>query len=90
MRILEEFRAEGQSSTYRDLMEVDYERVPVSIGQFLTDPDYMGKDLKGLYPVWQKDLREVFGSASRVVEWIMTGSIGCGKTTRIPKRPSGR
>jgi hypothetical protein len=76
----------AENAVHNILWEMDYVRKPVDIETFLFDDYYGGRifrDANGnfaLYPRWLEDLKTVFGPTSRVVEWIMTGSIGIGKT----------
>lgn len=63
------------------LWEIDFERKPVSIEEFLKDPYYLGEEVgPSVYPLWREELAYVCHPQSQVVEWILTGSIGCGKT----------
>lgn len=58
----------------------DFERKPVSPEEFIANPFYLGEDLsKNLYDTWKKEIPQVINSGA--VEWLLTGSIGCGKTT---------
>jgi hypothetical protein len=71
-----------ESLTLDKLWEIDYWEKPVSIEQFLTDPYYMGgEQTKELYPCWRKEMYKVFAPGARYTEWVMGGSLGCGKTT---------
>lgn len=66
---------------HRALWEHDYEREPVDIETFITDPYYFGHTCAELDDNWINDLKVVFAPGSQIAEWVMTGSIGCGKTT---------
>lgn len=72
------------------LWEVDYIRKPVSLTDFLRDHYYGGglfvdnKDscsLDVLSPKWIEDLEHIFAPGSGISQWILTGSLGIGKTT---------
>lgn len=69
------------NSIYEILWEIDFHRKPVDIETFLTDDYYFGRSCKELHPKWMEDLKYVFAPNSPVMEWIMTGAIGIGKTT---------
>lgn len=71
----------GDRSQLEELYKVDYERVPVPPRQFLEDDYYLGKSVKHLSETWKEVFDDVFAPMSRIVTLILTGSIGCGKTT---------
>lgn len=62
-----------------------YEKMPVSIDQFLDDPYYLGSISKNLYPFWRKVLRDVFPTPIHTSTPILvfTGAIGTGKSTAV-------
>jgi hypothetical protein len=60
---------------------MDFVRKPVGVREFIQDNYYLGKTAGILDEIWIRDLEHVFGPGSPVVEWISTGSIGCGKTS---------
>lgn len=73
---------------YPLLMELDFHTEPVSPRVFLDNPYYIGFDNKwdegnkaGLYPVWKDELIYVLNPENRVYEWILSGSLGAGKTS---------
>ncbi len=85
--VLGEFRDKGYSLNLDCLWQIDFERRPVSITEFLDDPYYFGpRDPESgsvagvLYPRWREDLLYVCDASSPVYEWILTGSIGAGKS----------
>jgi len=53
----------------------------VSPAQFLEDDYYMGGSLRHLSPVWKQEFIDVFSPSSTYGTLILTGAIGCGKTT---------
>src|SRR5271169_2603079 len=63
----------------RRIQAVDYEREPVSVKQFIYDPEYLGQSLKDhIWPALVDDLVEIFeGDYSEVV---LGGGVGWGKT----------
>lgn len=86
--LLEALVEEEPLNAVHDVMwEIDYNRKPVPIEQFVRDEYYMGKvftdehDHFSMFDPWMDDLKEVHAPGSQVVEWYMTGSIGIGKTS---------
>ena len=63
------------------LWEMDFHRKPVDIETFLVDEHYFGRSCQDLNSQWVQDLKTVFRPNSPIVEWILTGGIGIGKTT---------
>lgn len=61
------------------LSSFEYERVPVSMVQFLEDEYFLGNVTKSLYGAWKQDLIEMFESGKYSVAAIL-GSIGSGKS----------
>lgn len=59
----------------------DYERRPVPVRQFIEDAYYLGAYTAELSGTWKGELETVLEEGSRVVEWILKGAIGTGKTT---------
>lgn len=83
LKILSEYKEHGQSTTLKELWEVDYDEVPVSIDEFIENERYLGKPTrngKSIYPYWRKKYREIFNPALAYEEVIFTGAIGVGKT----------
>ena len=80
-KILAELQEKGSSPTLDSLWSDDFETRPVSIDEFVTNDYYFGRVGKSIYPVWRKDLSEVLSPLSNVVEWIIRGGIGSGKTS---------
>lgn len=74
--------AEGDMSTFDQLYYTDYDEIPVSFIQFISDDQYLGKSTRQgqfLYPFWRKEIPRIFRSESSEV--ALSGSIGVGKTT---------
>lgn len=71
----------GYSPTLERLWEIDYERKPVSIREFVESDEYLGQSTKDLQEVWKKELDEIFAPSSTITTLIFTGAIGTGKTT---------
>ena len=70
------------------LYSVDYTEVPVPPEVFFSSPYYFGKDMvwdpkehRGLFPVWFDELCYVLNPDNRINEFILSGSLGSGKTT---------
>jgi len=72
---------EGKTELLQSLYDVDYDHVPVTPQQFLEDPYYVGQSFKDLSSCWKQDFCEIFQPGSQITTVIITGSIGCGKTT---------
>lgn len=70
-----------ENSVYNLLWEIDFSRRPVDIETFLMDEYYFGSTCSKLDDKWVHDLKQVFRFGSPVIEWILTGAIGIGKTT---------
>lgn len=81
LQCLEEVMTEGQSITASALAEADYRWLPVSMEQFIDDPEYLGAYTKDLFPACRAALIETFDTDREPVEVILGGSIGWGKTT---------
>jgi hypothetical protein len=71
----------AENAVHDVLWEIDFVRKPVTIEKFLTNVDYLGRTCSGLNDKWMEDLCKVFAPSSPVMEWILTGAIGIGKTT---------
>ena len=83
LKILSEFKTEGASHTLKELWEVDYKEIPVSIDEFITNPYYLGNSTRNgtsIYPYWRNKYREIFDPSKNYEEVILTGAIGVGKT----------
>jgi len=63
------------------LWSADYVRIPVPPREFFTSEYYFGVMAKGLYPKWLEDLEEVLDPLNGIIEWLISGSLGTGKTT---------
>ena len=84
IQILKELESKGESTTYKKLINVDYEEIPVDIDTFIEDDRYIGKTTnngKNIYPYWRDKLRKMFSPENNYQEFILTGAIGLGKTT---------
>lgn len=74
--------AKGNEDSYNQLYYSDYEEIPVSFEQFISDDNYLGKSTRNgqfLYPFWRREVPKIFRSGSSEV--ALSGSIGVGKTT---------
>ena len=71
----------GDPKKLQTLWEIDFVRKPISIDEFISSEDYLGKMGKGLFPCWRKELDYLFNTDNDVNEVICTGAIGIGKTT---------
>jgi hypothetical protein len=77
---LKELRKSGNFGTLQNIKQIDWKYEPVSMAQFLDDPYYLHSAGKVLYPKWREELEYVCDLKSGVLEWVLTGSIGVGKT----------
>ena len=83
LRILSEYSETGTSETLTNLWSVDYEEIPVSIDEFICNPNYLGKSTRNgesIYPYWRIKYREIFDPSKNYEEVVLTGAIGVGKT----------
>lgn len=83
LKILSEYQTDGASKTLKELWEVDYKEIPVSIDEFITNPYYLGNSTRNgtsIYPYWKEKYREIFDPSKNYEEVILTGAIGVGKT----------
>lgn len=63
------------------LFKKDYREQPVDPEQFLFDKDYLGHVGSILWPAWKDKLLYVMDPSNGVIELILTGAIGIGKTS---------
>ena len=80
LKILKDTLEKNKSTTLNEMLETDYDEIPVDIDTFLTDPRYLGKftnNGKNLtYRKWPEALREWFPNPlapSPYVEIALTG-----------------
>ena len=90
IKILKDTLENNKSTTFNELLETDYEEIPVDIDTFLTDRRYLGEFTNGgknlTYRKWPEALREWFPNPlapSPFVEIALTGAIGLGKSTNF-------
>ena len=85
--ILQEMSTNGKSKTLNDVWSTDYEEIPVSIEQFISDDRYLGNSLKDaqgnltMYPYWVNVLKKIFSPDAKYAEVALSGCIGSGKST---------
>ena len=82
--VMQELAATGYSYTYEQLYLSDFREVPVSIDQFLCDPDYLGGATNGgksVYPYWRSMMNDVFTLGNLYNEIILSGATRIGKTS---------
>lgn len=90
IKILKDTLKNNKSSTLNEMLETDYEEIPVDIDTFLVDPRYLGKFTNNgrnlTYRKWPEALREWFPNPlapSPYVEIALTGAIGLGKSSNF-------
>ena len=88
LKILNEMSEDGKSIIYNNLLNIDYDEIPVDIVTFLHDKRYLGNglyDQEGrftLFPYWEEKLKDIFPTNidTKYNTIILTGAIGLGKT----------
>lgn len=83
-QILIELSQTGSSRTYENIWLSDFKEVPVSIDQFISDPEYLGKTNRNgeaVYPFWRSTLRNIFNAGNKYNEIILSGATRIGKTS---------
>lgn len=82
LEILEELENKGNSGRLKELYDQDYDEYPVDIHTFVTDEHYMGGILDDkIYPLWLEHMETFLSPTQPIIEVVLTGSIGSGKTT---------
>lgn len=89
IEILKEFSSKGSSKKLNDLLYDDYSEIPVTIDEFLHNPNYLGKALTDeegrwtVFPYWEDCLKKIFPNNIDTAynTSIFTGAIGLGKST---------
>lgn len=83
LKILKDTLETNKSKTFNELLETDYDEIPVDIDTFLTDPLYLGEFTNRgrnlTYRKWPEALRAWFPNPlapSPYVEVALTGAIG--------------
>jgi hypothetical protein len=84
---------ENRQDALRELEDIDFERMPVSIREFLTDPELLGNtgqitdwdadddgEQQGIYPFWRHELDDLFDPNKHFQQWIVSAAIGAGKS----------
>lgn len=75
----------GDLTELVDLYNVDYDEIPVTIDQFVSDPKYLGSLYdKGelVYPFWKEFMHNFFhNNPDKAFEIALSGAIGIGKST---------
>lgn len=90
LTLLRDVMSEPQSPMVSALWELDYERKPVSIEEFITGREYLGMEIissmddenrtSGVFEEWFKVLQELFNPSKQYWELILSCSIGTGKS----------
>lgn len=82
--ILREIADKGYSQTYEQIWLTDFKEIPVSIDEFLSNPEYLGStnnNGKGIYPGWWPVYHSVFDNSNDYNEIVLSGATGTGKTS---------
>jgi hypothetical protein len=70
------------SDTLDHLWMVDYWEKPLGVIEWLENPYYVPADVSAtLFPCWREALEEIFAPNSSVIEVVLGGAIGVGKTS---------
>ena len=88
LKVLDEFSKNGSSNTLIDLYKDDFDEIPVTIEEFLHNPEYLGKGLIGedgkftVFPYWVDVLKKVFPNNIQTAyrTLVLSGGIGLGKS----------
>ena len=89
LEILNQITKTGSSSKLDNILNEDWDEIPVDIHTFLHDKRYLGNalyDNEGrftIFPYWESKLEEIFPDniSTRYNTIILTGAIGLGKST---------
>ena len=89
LEILNQLTKTGSSSKLDNILNEDWDEIPVDIHTFLHDKRYLGNalyDNEGrftIFPYWESKLEEIFPDniSTRYNTIILTGAIGLGKST---------
>jgi hypothetical protein len=75
------YKNADEISVIKSLREADWLRTPPTIEEFLENPKYLGREISSsLYKPWKEDLKYVLDPKNEIYSWVLSGSIGCGKT----------
>jgi hypothetical protein len=84
--------ASSHQRALSDLQDADFERVPVSVRQFLSDPELLGctgqitdwdndsDEECGIYRFWRHELDDLFDPRKHYQQWVVSAAIGSGKS----------
>ena len=89
LEILNQITKTGSSSKLDNILNEDWDEIPVDIHTFLHDKRYLGNALYDneqrftIFPYWESKLEEIFPDniSTRYNTIILTGAIGLGKST---------
>ena len=82
--ILQEIADNGYSYTLEKLWLADFKEVPVSISQFLCDPQYLGasnRNGEAVYPFWKTTMNNIFSEGNKYSELVFSGATRIGKSS---------
>ena len=79
--MVDEFSTTGQSAFLERLYAADFAVQPASPKDFFTDEYFLGSRGRSIYPVLLEELDYVLDPGHNILEWVLTGSIGYGKST---------
>lgn len=83
--VLESILKSGDLSILESLYDEDYEEIPVTIDEFISNPRYLGNVYDGgdlVYPFWKDFMHKFFHeNTDKAFEVAFSGAIGIGKST---------
>lgn len=83
--VLESILKSGDLSILESLYDEDYEEIPVTIDEFISNPRYLGSVYDGgdlVYPFWKDFMHKFFHeNTDKAFEVAFSGAIGIGKST---------
>jgi len=80
IQIVSDLMTQGSSGSLKSIWQQDFIKVPPTPQEFLEDEYFVGRTARSLYPVWKKELLYVLEPRNDIREWIISGSIGSGKS----------
>ena len=80
-------RSINDPEMYSLLVNIDFAEDPISPREFFSSPYYIGShnvwddnEKTGLFPLWNRELCYVLDPNNGIIEWVLSGCLGAGKT----------
>ena len=81
LSMLQQYKSSGASPLLKECWDLDYDRRPPTLTEFIEDPYYLGATCgESLFPIWKEKLAEDLSPMSKKITLVFTGPIGIGKT----------